>query len=389
MDFSQRLLDAASVLIVHFDQRGKLTRLNKFAEELTSYNLEEAEALFESFRAQPGSPLSRIFDPHSRDDISGMIAELPTRDGSRRLLSWTTRRLPGRGARGGRLVIGIDVTEQKQLEATLQNYNSLLENLVETRSTELRQKNAQLIHTARLASLGEIAAGIAHEMKQPLNVISITADLIKLLQRNGTLTDELLQSHLDKIRATVERMANTINHLRGFTHIDSANFKTVRVREAVDGALAIVGEQIRLDDIDVVVDIPDDMPPFLGELSQIEQVLVNLLQNARDAIEERLAAEEKAGNVVGHPRRVTIRGRNNTSGELYIEVIDTGTGIDEDVRRRLFEPFFTTKDSSRGTGLGLSISMNIVQSHGGTVQVKSTSGRGSTFRIILPACLPE
>ncbi len=389
LDFSQRLLDAASVLIAHFDQRGKLTRLNKFAEELTSYSREEAEAIFAGFRAQQGSPLAKIFDPNSRDDISGMIAELPTRDGSRRLLSWTTRRLPGRGARGGRLVIGIDVTEQKQLEATLQNYNVLLENLVETRSTELRQKNAQLIHTARLASLGEIAAGIAHEMKQPLNVISITADLIKLLQRNGTLTDELLQSHLDRIRATVERMANTINHLRGFTHIDSSNFKSLGAREAVEGALAIVGEQIRLDDIDVVVDIPDDMPPFFGELSQIEQVLVNLLQNARDAIEERVAKEEKAENAAVRPRRVTVRGGKNGSGELYIEVIDTGTGMEEEVQRRLFEPFFTTKDSSRGTGLGLSISMNIVQSHGGTIQVKSTSGRGSTFRIILPACLPE
>ena len=388
LDFSQRLLDTAGVLIAYFDHHGKLTRLNKFAEELTSFTREEAEQLFVSFRSQPASPLYRIFDPHSRDDISGMIAEFPTQDGHKRLLSWTTRRLPGRGARGGRLVIGIDVTEQKQLEATLQNYNVLLENLVESRSSELRQKNAQLIHTARLASLGEIAAGIAHEMKQPLNVISITADLIKLLQKNGSLTDELLQSHLEKIRATVDRMANTINHLRGFTHIDSANFKSLTIREAVDGALSILGEQIRLDDINVVVDVPDNLPPFLGELSQIEQVLVNLLQNARDTIEDRAQASETSGASSAQPRRITIRAGNSGS-DNFVEIVDTGTGMEDDVRRRLFEPFFTTKDSTRGTGLGLSISMNIVQSHGGTIQVKSKSGVGSTFRVILPVYAPD
>jgi signal transduction histidine kinase len=238
-----------------------------------------------------------------------------------------------------------------------------------------------------LASLGEIAAGIAHEMKQPLNVISITADLIKLLQRNGTLTTELLQQHLEKIRSTVDRMANTINHLRGFTHIDSANFKPIRVREAVDGALSIVGAQIKLEDIDIVVDIPEQVPPFMGELSQIEQVLVNLLQNARDAIEDRAAQNQRAQTPAPPPRRVTIRaGSVRGNGEIFVEVVDNGCGMDEDVQHRLFEPFFTTKDTSRGTGLGLSISMNIVQLHGGAIQVKSKAGIGSTFRIILPAC---
>ena len=140
LDFSQRLLDTAGVLIAYFDHHGKLVRLNKFAEELTSFYAAAALTLVKLFQTQGGLPAYIIFVPRSRDDISGMAAELPTRDGGKRILSWTTRRLPGRAGRGGRLVIGIDVTEQKQLEATLQNYNVLLENLVESRSSELRQK---------------------------------------------------------------------------------------------------------------------------------------------------------------------------------------------------------------------------------------------------------
>ncbi|MBU1983480.1 response regulator, partial [bacterium] len=308
LDFSQRLLDTASVLIVVLDQDGRVIRINKFAEELTRYTREEAERVFLGFIHHPESPLSRIFDPRSIEEITNLIADLPLRDGTRRILSWSARNLPARPGPGRRLVIGIDVTEQKQLEARLKSYNLQLEGMIEASSYELRQTNAQLIHTARLASLGEVAAGIAHEMKQPLNVISITADLIRLLHRNGTLSPDLLLSNLEKIRRTVDRMAITINHLRGFTRIDSANFEPVRVADAIDGALSILGEQIRLDAIDILREVPADLPAIYGELHQIEQVLVNLMQNARHAIEEKAAEAEKSEeNAAAVPKRLMLR----------------------------------------------------------------------------------
>jgi C4-dicarboxylate-specific signal transduction histidine kinase/ActR/RegA family two-component response regulator len=387
LDFSQRLLDSVGVLVAYLDPEGRLARFNRFGEEITGLNRAAAEQLFAAIARDANAPLASVFDPASKQEVSGLVADLQAATGARILMSWTVRWLTGRAGSGGKLIVGVDITEQKHLENQLQNYNTLLQSLVESRSKELRLKDAQLIHTARLASLGEIAAGIAHEMKQPLNVISITADLIKLLHRNGTLNDDVLVSNLEKIRGTVDRMAATINHLRGFTRIDSANFRALKVTEIFDGALSIVGEQIRLDDIDVIQTIGDEVPRVTGELHQLEQVMVNLLQNARDAIEDR--AREGAA-APGGPRLITLRARtSDDKSEVYLEIEDTGTGLTEEVRERLFEPFFTTKDSQRGTGLGLSISMNIVQSHGGVIEAESRPGAGSTFRIVLPAAGTE
>jgi C4-dicarboxylate-specific signal transduction histidine kinase len=387
LDFSQRLLDSVGVLVAYLDHEGRLARFNRFGEEITGLNRAAAEQLFAAIARDPSAPLASVFDPTSQQEVSGRVADLQSATGARILMSWTVRWLTGRAGSGGKLIVGVDITEQKHLENQLQNYNTLLQSLVESRSKELRLKDAQLIHTARLASLGEIAAGIAHEMKQPLNVISITADLIKLLHRNGTLNDDVLVSNLEKIRGTVDRMAATINHLRGFTRIDSANFRALKVAEIFDGALSIVGEQIRLDDIDVIQTIGDEVPRVTGELHQLEQVMVNLLQNARDAIEDRA---REATAAPGFPRLITLRARtSDDKSEVYLEIEDTGTGLTEEVRERLFEPFFTTKDSQRGTGLGLSISMNIVQSHGGVIEAESRPGAGSTFRIVLPAAGTE
>ncbi|RPH95762.1 response regulator [candidate division KSB1 bacterium] len=386
LGFTESLLDAAGVLVAVIDHSGRLVRLNKFAEELTRFSRSEAERVFSGFIQHPESPLSRIFDPHSSEEHGGTVAELPTRDGTKRILSWSTRRLASRDNRGGKLIVGVDVTEQKQLEAKLKTYNIQLENIVESRSSELREKNAQLIHTARLATLGEIAAGIAHEMKQPLNVISITADLIKLLHRNRTLTDDLLLSNLEKIRSTVNRVATTITHLQGFIHIDSSNFETIRIPDAIDGALSILGEQIRLDGIDIAREIPDGLPTVQGELTQLEQVLVNLLLNARDTILEKARLSEDEEEESAELKRLCIRAGTGQNGkDVWVEVTDTGMGINDELKQRIFEPFFTTKQADRGTGLGLSISSNIVQLHGGTIELESAPGQGSTFRIVLPA----
>jgi signal transduction histidine kinase len=230
-----------------------------------------------------------------------------------------------------------------------------------------------------------MAASIAHEMKQPLNVISITADLIRLLQKNGTLTDELLHSNLGKIRNTVDRMATTINHLRGFTHIDSTNFEDLNLYDAVRGAMSILGEQIRLDNIDIETSVGESLPLIKASKNQIEQVLVNLLQNARDAIIDRQNAESN-GAASTQINMIRVRG-GVTSDEqsVFVEVEDTGVGMSEEIEKRIFDPFYTTKNSERGTGLGLSISLEIVRSHGGEMQVESEEGRGSTFRLVLPA----
>jgi C4-dicarboxylate-specific signal transduction histidine kinase len=381
IEFSERLLDTADVLIAYVNPDGKLERWNKFAIDLTGMPIEHAEQHLFEIVHDSSSPLAEIFNPAAEDEVTGRIVTLIGPEGNSRLLTWSARRFREGPGRWGRLVVGMDVTEQKQLESTLQHYNSYLEDIVRQRSRELKTKNAQLIHTARLASLGEMVGSIAHEMKQPLNVIAITADLIKLLRKNGKLSDELLENNLDKIRATVERMAGTINHLRGFTHIDSTTFKPLTPQQVVEGALVLVGVQIRQEDLDIEVAVPDGLDMFRGDRNQIEQVLVNLLMNARDAVLEALSHTQ----LPIERRCLRIQARELEDPKwLAIEIIDRGVGMPDEVVKHIFEPFFTTKDSARGTGLGLSICLNIVRAHGGDIEVESTPGQGSVFRLLLP-----
>ncbi|MCC6476323.1 response regulator [bacterium] len=381
--FTERLLDTADVLIAYINPEDKLERWNKFGQIVTGLSVEEAERRLAKYARDENSPLQPVFDPRCPDEISGRMAAIPAEDGTERVLTWSARRFREGPGMWGRLIIGIDVTEQKQLETTLQNYNAYLEDMVKQRSRELKTKNAQLIHTARLASLGEMVGSIAHEMKQPLNVIAITADLIKLLRKNGKLNDDLLESNLDKIRGTVDRMATTINHLRGFTHIDATTFKSLTVKQVVNGSLALIGEQIRLEDLEIETEVDGEIPPFRGEQNQIEQVLINLLQNARDAV---LELKEQQGRALTlEQRTIIVRGKPHSEKNwIAVEVQDRGSGMPLEVAEHIFEPFFTTKDSSRGTGLGLAICLNIMRAHGGDVEVESAPGKGSVFRMLFP-----
>jgi C4-dicarboxylate-specific signal transduction histidine kinase len=382
IEFSDRLLDTADVLIAYVNPDGRLERWNKFAADMTGLSFEEASLRLQDYIGDTKSPLVEIFDPYSEHEVTARVAPFPGPDGISRLLTWSARRFRESAGRFGRLIIGMDVTEQKQLESTLQHYNAYLEDIVRQRSRELKTKNAQLIHTARLASLGEMVGSIAHEMKQPLNVIAITSDLIKLLRKNGKLSDELLENNLEKIRATVERMSDTINHLRGFTHVDANTFKRLEIHQVVDGAISLVGEQIRQEDLDIKVSLAEQSQSFRGDRNQIEQVLINLLVNARDAV---LDLDENLS-----PERRTIEVRTfeaENENWIGIEVVDHGAGMPDEVVKHIFEPFYTTKDASRGTGLGLSICLNIVRSHGGDIEVESAPGKGSIFRVLLPVDL--
>jgi signal transduction histidine kinase len=333
------------------------------------------------------SNLEKLFHPSKGSDVTDFFADIRTRNGEIRTLSWQTSPIRQRKTVVGHLVIGVDITAQKRLEAQLQKYTTQLEEMVEERTAELLKKDAQLIHSARLATLGEMAAGIVHEMKQPLNGISITADLIRLLQKRSELTGETLQGHLDMIKSMVTRLSKIINHLRGFCHIDSSKFAAIKVETVVDGAFSILGEQFRLHQIEVVRDVSNGLPDLWGEPNQIEQVLVNLLQNARDAMDELGEKYQRSGQTPpGWKKVLTIRsGTTRGKKMVFIEVSDTGGGMPSEVRERLFEPFFTTKEPGQGTGLGLSISASIIQSHQGEIQVETKEGVGSTFRVILPA----
>jgi len=239
------------------------------------------------------------------------------------------------------------------------------------RERELREKQDQLIQVGKLATLGELTTGIAHELNNPLNNIGLfIGNAIDQIDLGVADEDELCNSLL-KATEQVHKATEIISHLRTFGRAAAASFERIDVDDVLERALSLMQEQLRLRLITVVLDL-DPRPAIIeGNAIQLEQVFINLMTNARDALAE---AEHKEIKVVSRCE----------GGRIAIVFADTGTGIPDELRSRIFDPFFTTKEVGAGTGLGLSIAYGIVRDHHGTISLASASAGGAAFRIELP-----
>ncbi|MDI4665822.1 hypothetical protein K9U40_16045 [Xanthobacter autotrophicus] len=251
--------------------------------------------------------------------------------------------------------------------------------------TQRRMEENKLYQMSKLASLGEVATGLAHEINQPLGVIRLAAANALTGMRMG-LPEGHLASKLDRIMQQTARMSRIIDHMRIFGRVSEEQFQPSRPSDAVDGALQVVGAHFRLDEIEVETVFEADLPEVLCRQDQLEQVIINLLQNARDAINERRArtGEHVAGHIVVRVEQADGPGAPDA---VMIEVADNGGGIPDKVAERIFQPFFTTKPPGKGTGLGLSVSFGIVRDHGGSLSVRN-GPEGAIFTIRLPARAP-
>ena len=244
---------------------------------------------------------------------------------------------------------------------------------------ELKETQSQLIQSAKLASIGELASGVAHELNQPLMVIRTNVQLLtRAFKKILELSEDRFQS-LALIEANTKRMMNIINHLRTFSRQAKEKFTAVDVNKTIEGCLLMVGEQLRIRNIDLKLELMEDIPKIAGNANQLEQVLLNVITNARDAVLEARTDENGMGVIE------VVTGVFGKEGE-WVEILvrDTGKGISGNNLDRVFEPFFTTKDVGMGTGLGLSISYGIIKDHGGEIEVAETGPEGTTFRIRLP-----
>ncbi len=238
----------------------------------------------------------------------------------------------------------------------------------------------QLIQASKMATLGEMATGIAHELNQPLSVIKTASSFVAKKVRKGELIrEDILKTMAEEIDSHVDRASGIINHLREFGRKSEVKREKVMVNEALRKALDIFSQQLKLRNIEVETDFDEGLPPVHANSNRLEQVFINLLINARDAIEERV---EKAGEV-GVLRKISLKTRE-LDGKVVIQVRDTGTGIPRHILEKIFEPFFTTKTVGKGTGLGLSISYGIVQDYEGTIEVETVENEGSNFIVSLP-----
>src|SRR6266404_7542070 len=242
---------------------------------------------------------------------------------------------------------------------------------MQRREQELRDKQEQLVQAGKLATLGELTTGVAHELNNPLNntglFVGNAVDLIELgVADKGQIVRELRQAVQQVSKAT-----QIISHLRTFGRAAPVSREPIPLKQVIERALSLMQEQLRLREIEVTLDLGPQEPVVVGNPIQLEQVFINLLTNARDA-------------VVDSPRKAIRISASVGAAAVEIAFVDTGHGIPPGLEGRIFDPFFTTKEVGKGTGLGLSITYGIVKEHGGMISVVSPPGEGATFLIHLP-----
>jgi histidine kinase len=245
--------------------------------------------------------------------------------------------------------------------------------------TKRLEAEQQLIQASKMATLGEMATGIAHELNQPLSVIKTASSFfVRKISKGENLDHQILHSMLEKVDKNVDRAANIINHMRQFARKSDLSLDKVQVNDVLKSAFDIFSQQLKVRGIEVVWDIDGTLPKILADPGRLEQVFINLLLNARDAIEEKSAARNESGE-----KKITLKTWRDGQ-RVIAEVRDTGGGIPKAIEDKLFEPFFTTKQVGKGTGLGLSISYGIVKDCGGDIKAASRGDEGAVFYVTFP-----
>lgn len=281
-----------------------------------------------------------------------------------------------------------DITERKRLEQQLHEYNRQLARMVDEKVQELETERAKAVQMDKLAALGELAASIAHELKQPLSAIGLEAGCLReaasIIEAthagdlNALLDAPTLTQIGESLEADFERCRRIIDHLRDFGRISCEPPAPVNLNQPIRNCFILVGERLRENRVVVTFDLDDDLPPILADPYKLEQVFLNLISNADHALARRAAA--------GVRQQSTLHISTRAAGAAVLaSVCDNGAGIPEDIQARIFDPFFTTKPRGEGTGLGLSISYNIIAEFGGEIVCESAPGVGTTFTLRFPA----
>lgn len=245
--------------------------------------------------------------------------------------------------------------------------------------TESVEKETQLIQAGKLATLGTMAAGMAHEINQPLNVIQICADLmLKMIKKGITIPDEELVVMANDIIENVARASGVIKHVRDFARQSDRDLKKLNLNDPIRDVFKVLGHQLTVHSVKVNLELEEDLPEIRAEHNRLEQIFINLVTNAIDAMDEK--AEARGGGV---EKILTIK--TCVRDDLVVaSVADTGVGMSEAVKQKIFEPFFTTKETGKGTGLGTSISFGIIKDYNGTIDIESVEGQGAKFIIKFP-----
>ena len=242
---------------------------------------------------------------------------------------------------------------------------------LQLRQDELRNAQAEVAHMTRVMTMGELTASIAHEVNQPLGAITTSAAACKRWLAATPPQLERARQELERIIKDGNRAGEIINRIRAFMKRQPPRTQWLDINEAIFEVIAIVQYQVRLKQIVLETRLADDLPLVRGDKVQLQQVFLNLIVNAIDAM-----------STADQPRELLIVSAADGPRAVAVEVRDSGIGFDADGAERVFEPFYTTK--TEGLGIGLSISRSIVEAHGGYLSADTNAPRGAVFRISLP-----
>ncbi len=352
-DFNENIVESINIGVFAVDLEDRIESWNAQMEVM--YATPRAEAL--------RKPLSAVFPAEFLQEFDRLRGEhgvctlykfrLPTPTGEARTANITVAPLLNRDFHAvGRIVIVDDITDRINMET-------------------------QLTQAEKLSSIGLLAAGVAHEVNTPLAVISSYAQMLGKQLRGDEASNARLQPVLEKITEQTFRASEIVNGLLNFSRMGSVEFGHIDLNAMVRDTVLLLEHQTRSAGVAVVTELAEDLPAVLGNRGKLQQVLVNLVLNSKDAL------QDKANG------RVTIATSRSPKG-VQISVEDDGAGMPAEVLRKIYDPFFTTKNSPKdgqrkGTGLGLAVTYGIVQEHAGTIDVSSRVGEGTIFRLELPA----
>jgi len=358
------LLDAAVDAMVLIDDRGLVTRFNRAAERVFGYAAGEVV----------GRNVSMLMPQPYRREHDGYL-ERYQRTGEARIIG-IGREVVAQRKDGSTFPIDLAVGEF--VTAAGRGYVGILRDISERKRQEEQAEDlrTRLAHVSRIGTLGEMVSGIAHEVNQPLTAIANYASACRRMMLAGQTNPGEMLSILEKIAAQAERAGQVIRGLRALAKRGDSRRQLLDCNQLVREVLRIVEFEVRGADVELDVRLAPCLTPVLADGVQIQQVVLNLIRNAMEAMGE-----------AGSGKAVVVETEQTEPEWVTIRVSDRGPGLSAEVARRLFEPFFTTK--KHGMGLGLSICQSIATAHGGELRYSQNEWRGATFALQLPAIVDE
>jgi len=362
---AQQYLNIAGVIIVAIDENGTVSLINKKGCNVLGYK--EGEILDknwfdlcvpERFRKERKETFKKVMagEEEEVEDYENMIL---TKSGEERIIAWRNTTLTDeKGNIIGTLSSGEDITKRKQTEE-------------------------ELIQSEKLASLGQLAASVVHEVNNPLAGIMVYVKLFLKKYKEGKIQSESTEGQLLKIEKELDRTTRIIRNLLDFARQSEPSMRPIEINKVIDAALLLVGNQINLENIILEKLLDPDLPLVMADFDKIQQVLINIILNAIQAMPD-------GGNlavITSAARGIKID--DTLKDTVKIDIRDTGIGIPKENLNKLFNPFFTTKEKGKGVGLGLSVVHGIIGKHKGKIDVKSEANVGTTFTIYLEAMIEK